>query len=151
MTRMRKIHKGLMRWEDIENSENLESAIENNQNSFLPQELLNNLRNNNLNNAQNSNQNSKPINTSSNLIPTSQITNPINVNITTESIVKNDDFDEMNEENYEENFEEDIPAEIMNAPDIEVDVIEEDDVFDIETYELERDRKKIKNDEERTL
>ena len=162
---MRKVHKGLMRWEDIEPTEeviapiNDSSTIPNNQKSFVPQELINNIRNLNAQASQN--------------ITTDQIgsninhatSTMINENVNIASINPNlNKFtaDEVNLEDVDDlEINGEIPAEIMNAPsfdgnfndDLENipfqnnDGLNEGEV-DIETYELEKNRKKIKNDEE---
>jgi len=145
---MRKIHKGVMTWEDIENDhEGTDQNANNNyQNSFVPQELLDNIRNRNSqpqNNEQipsSQNQgNIKPPNQTQN----HNITPSFEPNLGPHNSTTN--YEEIHEEvidNEDPYDEREIPAEVMNAPDIDFD-----DDIDLDVYDLERERKKIKNDE----
>ena len=143
LTRMRKIHKGLMRWEDLEMDQQDTAGVDGQQNSFVPQELLNNVQNRpHQNNAPQTNHvnlnNTETISQTQNL---DQINNGIN------EIAINNNNDAPNYEEIMENDEDmngmEIPAEVMNAPDVDI----YDDDMDLEFYDLEREKKKVKTDD----
>lgn len=124
---MRKIHKGIMRWEDIENED------ENNQTNSNGQTFMPVISNDN-NEAANHNENAPNItNTSSN--------NTKSQNQNNNGQQFEDGFEEIMEQ---EDAPEEIPAEIMNAPDFGVGLDFEEEDEDLETYEVQRNLKKIK-------
>lgn len=128
---MRKIHKGIMRWEDIENEEE-NNQTDNNGMSFVPNELLNNINNqkNIANNLE------TQVNPSTNEIS--------NTNKNTKVLNNHTDKEGQNNEPYEIDEEEDFPVEIMNAPDYGLDFDEDD--MNLEIYDVARDLKKMKPD-----
>lgn len=137
-----------MRWEDIENIQ--EEQDNNATNPFVAQEPANNqARNGNL---QRQSENANPTNANhganqnvnANAHPTTT-TNAIQNVVRSENVLRDaqeqmEPYEEIIEEGFMEDQE--LPAEIMNAPDVEFD-----DEVDLEYYDLERDRKKIKTDE----
>ena len=159
-----------MRWEDIE-----EVPVENNtneQNSFVPQELLNNIKNGNaqgdnngemtgetpLNN-QNSQQNNQNLQENlqnsknlQNLQKTQNLQNLQKIPQNKKNL--NEDIFEEYEEIEEDGMN--VPAEVMNAPDFEENFYDEDppqltnpieEPMDLEHYDLERKTKKLKSSE----
>ena len=144
-----------MRWEDIENDQQQDAGGVNDgnnedpQNSFVPQQLMDNVRdkpNNQNTNAQSQN----PINNSTQALSQTQNLDQINENNT---IINHNNNNENN--HFAHNFEEipqeimenddmnemEIPAEVMNAPDVDI----YDDDMDLEFYDLERDKKRVKS------
>lgn len=145
---MRKIHKGLMRWEDLEMDQQDAAGIDGQQNSFVPQELLDNVQPRpNQNNAPNqTNQdrlnNTQTFSQTQNLDQRSNGINEIAINN------NNDDqnYEEIPQEimeNVEDMNDMEIPLEVMNAPDVDI----YDDYMDLEFYDMEREKKKVKTDD----
>lgn len=116
-----------MRWEDIENEEE-NNQTNNNGQSFMP--IISNDNNNETHNNENAlNGNST---TTNNLANQNQINNTHPLE---------DAFEEIMEQ---ENATEELPAEIMNAPDLDIGLDFNEDDEDFEIYEVQRNLKKIK-------
>lgn len=136
-----------MRWEDIEAQVEGEANVD--QNPFAPQDSLNNVANGN--NARNEapDRNPSPIHNQNRQIPESNRNLTVNNNNQAQINVTNhqDNQDQFYEEIPQEivtagEDDKEIPAEFFNAPDIDFD-----DEVDLDYYDLERERKKVKTDE----
>ncbi len=163
---MRRIHKGLLKWEDIE----IESQATTDQN-FLPESLIQNTANRDQTNASASstiaknvetNKNNDPLRngTSNNIVMESNINGAENVvrNLnfteTNKAPLKNNDASKTPEilEDFEEEDEDYVPIEVINAPDFDLpdpeDDDEDDENLDLNYLDLERKIKKLKPDQE---
>lgn len=135
-----------MRWEDLEMDQQDTAGVDGQQNSFVPQELLDNVQNRpNQNNVANQDRlnNSQTISQTQNL-------DQINIGINDIAINKNNNdvqnFEEIPQEimeNDDDMNDMEIPLEVMNAPDVDV----YDDDIDLEFYDLEHEKKKVKTDD----
>lgn len=153
---MRRIHKGILKWEDIEveaqsNDQNFlpESLIQNSANriqtnstdqgsNLIKNNVNNNMSNNTFFNGTNNNINNHNDNNSENLVR----------NINFNEINKNSDPNQATKimEDFEEEDVDYVPAEVMNAPDFDTpgDDDEYDENLDISYLDLERKIKKLK-------
>lgn len=148
----------MLRWEDIE------VEAQSNDQNFLPESLIQNSANReqanppNINTTQNANlinnniNNNRPNNTllstTNNILNSdNNVNRPENLvrNINFNEIIKNSDPHEIMED-YEEEDNDFVPVEVMNAPDLDIPVDDEeyDENLDTSYLDLERKIKKLK-------